>query len=446
MTDTHQDLVEAVDRIFPSVRASLEDLTRIPSVSAGRAAEVRRSAEATARLLEEAGMTGVRLLELEGAHPAVFGEIPAPEGAPTILLYAHHDVQPPGPVEDWTSDPFTPVERDGRLYGRGICDDKAGIAVHLGAIRAHGGKPPVGVKIFVEGEEEIGSPNLTGFLDAYRELLAADAFVVADSSNWKTGVPSLTTSLRGLVDCTVEVRTLEGGLHSGMFGGPIPDALSVLVRLLATLHDDDGNVAIPGLVTAEADPLDLTEESLRADAGVVDGVQLIGEGSLTSRLWTRPAVSVLAIDAPPVADAINQLVPSARAVVSLRIAPGQDPEAARQALEAHLLANVPWGAELTLSGWGSGEAFAMDVEGPAYTAYRRAFALAWGRESVSIGIGGSIPIVGDINERYPDAAVLLTGVGDQSSREHAPDESVDIGELRRGMLAEAVALRLLAER
>lgn len=449
MTNTisQDDLAAAVAELFPSIRHTLEDLTRIPSVSAEQypADEVRRAAEATATLFAEAGMQGVRLLEVEGAHPAVFGEIPAPEGAPTVLLYAHYDVQPPGPVSEWTSEPFEPVERDGRLYGRGICDDKAGIAVHLGAVMAHGGRPPVGIKIFIEGEEEIGSPNLTAFLDGYRELLRADAIVVADSSNWKTGMPSLTTSLRGLVDCTVEVRTLQGGLHSGMFGGPVPDALTTLARLLASLHDAAGNVAIPGLVAYEVDPLDLTNDGLRETAGMVDGVELIGEGNLTSRLWSHPAISVLAIDAPPVSEAINQLVASARAVISLRLAPGEDPEHARTALERHLEGNVPWGAQLTISNWGFGEAFRMDTTGAAYDAYREAFRIAWGRDSTDIGIGGSIPIVGDLSERYPDAAILLTGVGDDLSREHGPDESVDLRELQRGMLAESIALRLLAE-
>ena len=445
-TTSHDDLVAAVAELFPSVRRALEDLACIPSVSAQQypAEEVRRAAKATAALLTEAGMQHVRLLEIEGAHPAVFGEIPAPEGAPTVLLYAHYDVQPPGPASEWASDPFEPTERDGRLYGRGVCDDKAGIAVHLGAVMAHGGRPPVGVKILVEGEEEVGSPHLTAFLDGYRELLSADVIVVADSSNWKTGVPSLTTSLRGLVDCTVELRTLKSGLHSGMFGGPVPDALSALIRLLASLLDAAGNVAIPGLVAYEVDPLDLTDKELRETAGMIDGVELVGGGNLTSRLWTRPAISVLAIDAPRASEAINQLVASARAVISLRLAPGDDPERAKAALERHLEANVPWGAQLTIGNWGFGEAFLMDTTGAAYDAYRESFRIAWGRDTADIGIGGSIPIVGDLSERYPEAAILLTGVGDHLSREHGPNESVDLGELQRGILAESIALRLLA--
>ena len=342
----HDDLASAVDASFPSILTELEAMVRIPSVSAPAfdAAEVRRSAEHVAEVLRRHGFTDVRLLEVEGAHPAVFGEIEGPAGSPTVLLYAHHDVQPPGPDNLWTSPPFEPVERDGRLYGRGSSDDKAGIAVHLGAVGAHGGRPPIGVKVFVEGEEEIGSEHLPVFLDRYRDALAADVFVIADSANWRVGAPAVTVSLRGLVDCVVEVRTLDKGVHSGQFGGAFPDALTTLCRLLATLHDDAGNVAIAGLGGYSVDPLDLTEEELRAQAGALPGTALIGAGTLTERMWTRPACSVLAIDAPPVAEAINQLLPSARAKVSVRIPPGTDAPGALDALEAHLVAERPLGS------------------------------------------------------------------------------------------------------
>lgn len=442
----HTDLASAIDRLLPSIRSDLDTLVRIPSVSAPGfdPSGVRRSADAVAELMQQAGLQDVQVFEVEGAHPAVFGELPAPPGAPTVLLYAHHDVQPPGPDEIWTSPPFEPAERTGRLYGRGAADDKAGIAVHLGAVRAHGGAPPVGVKVFVEGEEEIGSLNLEAFLAEYTDLLAADVIVIADSENWRVGTPALTTSLRGLVDCVVEVRTLERGVHSGQFGGAFPDALTVLCRTLAALHDDEGNVAIPGLVTADADPLDLTEDELRAQAGALPGTKLIGSGSLTGRTWTMPAVSVLAVDAPPVAEAINQLLPSARAKISVRIAPGDDPERAMAALIAHVEANVPWGAEVTVTPGAAGDAIALDGAGPAYDAYRRAFAEAWGTDPVDIGVGGSIPFVSAFQQTFPGAAILLTGVADPTSQAHGPDESLDLAEFRRGILAEAIALRLLA--
>ena len=441
----HEDLRLAIDELFPSLRERLEQLIHIPSVSAPgyEPKEVRRSAEATAHLLREVGMQEVRLLEMDGAHPAVYGEIPGPPGAPTVLLYAHHDVQPPGPPEEWTSPAFEPSEREGRLYGRGSSDDKAGIIVHLGAIEAHRGRPPVGVKVFVEGEEEIGSHHLEQFIEAYHDLLASDVIVIADSANIETGRPSLTTSLRGLVDCEVEVRTLSHAVHSGMAGGVVPDALTSLVRLLATLHDDDGRVAVPGLVRRTIDPM-LTEQWWRDTVGVVDGVELIGEGSIESRLWTQPSISVLALDAPPVSEAINQLVPVARAKVSMRLAPGQDPGTAMEALVSHLESNASWGAQVNVTRGSAGEPFELDSTGPAYEAFRDAFATAWGTDPIDIGVGGSIPFVAAFSGQFPDAAILLTGVADHRSQAHAPDESLDLEELRKGALAEAIALRLLA--
>jgi acetylornithine deacetylase/succinyl-diaminopimelate desuccinylase-like protein len=442
----HDDLRAAIEAIYPRLRRDLEDLVRIPSVSGHGhdRTEVRRSATATADLLREAGFPEVRLLEIEGAHPAVFAELPAPVGAPTVLLYAHHDVQPSGPIEEWSAPPFEPIERDGRLYGRGTSDDKAGIVLHLGAIGAFEGHPPVGVKVLVEGEEEIGSIHLVDFLKAYTDRLAADVIVIADCENWRVGTPAFTTSLRGLTDCVVEVRTLRTAVHSGMFGGTFPDALIVLARLLATLHDDDGNVAVEGLLHGDADPLDLTEEELRFQAGVLPSVEQIGDGTLTARMWRKPAISVVALDAPPIGKAINQLVPVARAKVSMRIAPGEDPGRALDALVAHLESHVPWGAEVTVTRGAQGEAFDLDTTGPVYDAFRQAFVEAWGAEAVEIGVGGSIPFVAAFARLYPDATIVLTGIADPLSRAHGPDESQDRDELRRGMLAEAIVLRLLA--
>ncbi|HEV8682474.1 MAG TPA: dipeptidase [Actinomycetota bacterium] len=441
-----EDLRARIDELMPETRADLEGLVRIPSVSAPGfdPAEVRRSAEATAEILERAGLEGVRFLEIEGAHPAILGTKPAPQGAPTVLLYAHHDVQPFGDPALWDSPPFEPTERDGRLYGRGTSDDKAGIVLHSAALTALGEDMPVGVTVFVEGEEEIGSPTLRAFLERYGDLLRCDVIVLADSGNWRVGQPALTTSLRGLVDCVVEVRTLDHGVHSGEYGGTFPDALTVLCRLLATLHDDRGDVAIPGLVAAEADPLDLTEEQLRKDAGAVDGVQLIGNGGLTSRMWTKPAVSVLAIDATPVAEASNTLVPAARAKVSLRIAPGDDPDRAMDALVEHLESHAPWGAQVTVTRGASAYPFAVRAEGSVYEAARKAFREAWDRVPMDIGMGGTIPFVSAFSDSYPETSILLTGVGDPDSRPHGANESVDLDELRRGCLAEALLLRNLA--
>lgn len=443
----YEKLRAAVDQQFNTIRQGLEDLTTVPSVSAPGfdPGNVRISAEVVAGLLRDAGFPDVRLLESEGAHPAVFAHYPAPAGAPTVLLYAHHDVQPPGDECGWTSPPFEPVERDGRIYGRGIADDKSGVLMHVGAMLAHQGKPPVGVKVIIEGEEEIGSLHLEDFLHEYQQLFSADVIVIGDSGNWKVGVPALTTSLRGLVDCVIEIRTADHALHSGEFGGPIPDALTVLVRTLATLHDEQGNVAIPDLVSSDtADPLDLTEVEFRAQAGVVDGLELIGEGSITSRLWTMPAISVLAIDAPSVDEAINALVPVARAKVSMRLAPGQSPSHAMKALVDYLESHVPWGARVTVTPGASGEAFALATEGPHFDIYRAAMREAWGTEPVNMGVGGSIPFVAAFSESYPEATIVLTGAQEPESRIHAPDESLDLGELRRSVLAEAIVLELLA--
>jgi acetylornithine deacetylase/succinyl-diaminopimelate desuccinylase-like protein len=440
------DLPAAVDDAYPEVRRDLERLIRIPSVAfPGFDPEpVQRSAEATAEILEASGLVGVRLLELEGAPPSVFGERQGPDGAPTVLLYAHHDVQPAGDEADWRSPPFEPTEREGRLFGRGSCDDKAGIAMHQAALLAHGGSPPVGVKVFVEGEEEVGSPNLEAFLERYRGELSADVIVLADATNWRVGVPGLTTRLRGLVDCIVEVRTLDHAVHSGMYGGPFPDALSALSRVLSALHDDQGNVAVEGLTAAPADPLDLTEDELRRQMGVLDGVHQIGEGSFTERLWTRPAVSVLGIDAPRTFEASNTLVPVARAKISLRLPPGENPDRAMNALVRHLESSAPWGARVTVSPGAAAWPFAVAADGPVYDAARRAFKEAWGTDAVEIGAGGTIPLVKAHAGAYPDAAILLVGVEDPDGRAHGADESLLLEDFRKGCLAEAIFLRELA--
>jgi acetylornithine deacetylase/succinyl-diaminopimelate desuccinylase-like protein len=423
------ELRAAVDREMPGLRRDLEALVRIPSVSAAAfdQAHVEASAQAVSELLRGEGMQDVEILR-EGGAPAVVGHLPGPEGSPTVLLYAHHDVQPPGEDDDWTTPPFEPTERGGRLYGRGAADDKAGITAHLAALRAHDGRPPVGVTIFIEGEEESGSPSLGEILRRHRDRLAADVLVLADSNNWKIGVPALTTSLRGLVEAVVEVRTLDHAVHSGMYGGAVMDALTALTRLLGCLHDDNGDVAIPGLHESVAADLDLTEEQLRADAGVLDGVELVGTGTVTSRLWTKPAVTVIGIDAPSTAKASNTLVPMARAKVSLRVPPGQDAVVAYEALAAHLRANAPWGARVDVVLKEAGSAFQAQAQGPAYDAARAAFADAWGTEPVDMGIGGSIPFIAEFAEIFPEAAILVTGVEDPDTRAHGADESLHLGE------------------
>lgn len=439
----HDDIKAAVAADLQRTRSELEAMVRIPSVSAPDfdAAEVRRSAEFVASLLEASGLEDVRLLELEGAHPAVYGYKPGPDGAPTVLLYAHHDVQPPGPDAIWDTPPFEPVEREGRLYGRGTADDKCGIAIHLSTLRTLGDDLPVGVKVFIEGEEEIGSEHLVDFLDAYAETLASDAIVIADAGNWRVGTPALATSLRGLVDCTVTVRTLANGVHSGSFGGIYPDAITALVRTLSKLHNDDGSVAIVGLVSEDADPLDLTIKEINEQMLPVDGLQQIGSGSLTARTWRQPAVSILAIDAVPISKAINQLVPEASAKVSMRIPPGQDANEAMTALVSHLKASAPWGAEVTVTDGATGDAFELDTTGAAYDAYRTGMSIGYDMDPVEIGVGGSIPFVAAFSERYPDASIMLVGAADPMSRYHGPNESLELADLEKAIVAQAIALR-----
>jgi len=438
----YEDLRTAVADDVDRIRAELEAMVRIPSVSADGydPGEVRRSAEFVADLMRSSGIDDVRLLEIEGAHPAVYGVKQGPEDAPTILLYAHHDVQPPGPAEQWETAPFEPFVRDGRMYGRGSADDKAGIAMHLASIRALGGDLPVTVKMFIEGEEEIGSRHLVGFLDAYTELLASDAIIIGDSGNWRVGVPGLTTSLRGLVHCTITVRTMKYAVHSGSFGGTYPDAITALARTLAKLHNEDGSVAVGGLVSGEAEPLDLTQAELDEQVLPVDGLQLVGSGTLTSRLWRKPSISVVAIEAVPLSEAINQLVPEAHAKISMRIAPGQDAGTALEALTAHIERSAPWGSEVTISDVGTGEAFDLDTDSSMFEAYRDGMREGYGEEPIEMGMGGSIPFVAAFDERYPDAAVLLVGVADPTSRYHGPNESLELDDLQSASIAQAIAL------
>ena len=444
---TPDEIRDAVRDAMPSVRADLEALVRIPSVSAdpARASDVRRSAEATAALFEAEGFETRVATAAEGTAPAVIARKPAPEGAPTVLLYAHHDVQPENDHALWDSPPFEPTERGARLYGRGAADDKAGIAAHLAAVRAHGDQLPVGVTVFVEGEEEVGSDSLADLLAQNHDDLAADVIVIADSGNWDIGVPALTTSLRGLVRVDVEVRTLTHAVHSGMWGGLVPDALIALSRLIASLHDDDGNVAVPGLVSGPAADVDYPEERLRAESGAVAGVRWIGSGSVVERLWTKPALSVTGLDAPQVDGASNTLVPAARAKLSLRIAPGDSCDNALARLREHLEASVPWGAELTVTLVDTGEATAIDATGPAYDAARRAFAEAWdGTEPIDMGVGGSIPFIAEFLESFPEASVLVTGVEDPDTRAHGANEGLHLAEFERVCLAEALLLVNLA--
>jgi acetylornithine deacetylase/succinyl-diaminopimelate desuccinylase-like protein len=434
---------------LPRIRQDLEDLVRIESVSAdpGRAADVQRSAEAVAELFRAEHFEDVQVVSArdDGGAPAVLARKPAPEGRPTVLLYAHHDVQPENDHAEWDSPPFEPTERDGRLYARGAADDKAGIAAHLAAVRALGEDLGVGVTMFIEGEEEVGSDTLPDLLAQHAEFLRSDVIVIADSGNWDIGVPALTTSLRGLVRVDVEVRTLTHAVHSGMWGGIVPDALMALTRLIASLHDDEGSVAVAGLHAGPAADVDYPADRLRAESGIADGVQLIGSGSAVERLWTKPSLTITGLDAPKVDGASNTLTASARAKISLRTAPGDTTAHALECLRVHLEAHVPWGAQLAVTVVDTGEATQIDATGPAYDAARQAFTDAWdGVQPVDMGVGGSIPFIAEFLESFPDASVLVTGVEDPDTRAHGANEGLHLAEFERVCLAETLLLVNLA--
>ncbi|MGO4186747.1 dipeptidase [Pseudarthrobacter sp. TAF60_1] len=447
-------LRQAVARSFDVTLSRLKDLVSIPGIAwpSFDPAPLDASAAAVADLLRAAGLDEVQVLRShkeDGSPggPAVVARRPAAAGKPTILLYAHHDVQPPGDPALWESEPFAAVERNGRLYGRGAADDKAGIMAHVAAYTAVsdvlGEEFGLGVTFFFEGEEEAGSPTFRTFLETHRELLRADVIVVADSSNWKVGVPALTTSLRGLVDGTIEVQVLEHAVHSGMFGGPVLDAPTLLSRLIATLHDAEGNVAIDGLVAYDNAGVDLTEGEYRTDSSVLDGVRLAGTGSIASRLWTKPALSIIGFDAPAVDVASNTLLPRARAKFSLRLAPGQNPQEAMDAVRRHVEANAPFGAKVVFTPGESGNSFLADTSSAAAKSAMWALGEAWGVPAVEMGIGGSIPFIADLLDVYPDVQILVTGVEDPDSRAHSANESLHIGDFRNAVVAEALLLAQL---
>jgi acetylornithine deacetylase/succinyl-diaminopimelate desuccinylase-like protein len=441
--DQIDDLKARVTALMPAVREDLEALVRIPSVSldAFDQQHVDDSADAVATLLRAEGLD-VEIVR-EGGRPAVIGHRDGPPGSPTITLYAHHDVQPPGDAALWDSPPFEPTERGGRLYGRGAADDKAGVMAHIAALRAFPDGPPVGVTVFVEGEEEIGSDSLLTILERHSEKLRADAIVLADSGNWDIGEPALTVTLRGLVRVVVTITTLDHGVHSGQFGGAVPDAITALIRLIATLHDADGNVAVEGLRSGQAAHLEYSEERLRLESGLLDDVDTIGTGSILTRLWNKPALTTIGFNAPTVEHSSNTLVASASAKLSMRIAPDEDTQEAFALLKAHLEKNVPWGARMEITLDDEGPGFDAHPVGPIYDQTRAAFTDAWGVEPVDIGAGGSIPFVARFADVFPDAAILVTGVEDPDGRAHGANESLHLGEFERVCQAEALLLARL---
>ncbi len=452
-------LTDSVAAGLPSAIAELGDLVRIPSVSwaAFDTSHVHSSAEAIRVLVEGLGVFDtVQIAQApigdtkELGQPAILATRAAKNGKPTIMLYAHHDVQPPGKDEDWETPPFEPTVRGDRLYGRGAADDKAGVMAHVAAIRAFteamGSDFELGLVLFIEGEEEFGSRSFKNFLLQHRTEMAADVIVVADSDNWDINTPALTVALRGNVTFRLTVRTLDHASHSGMFGGAAPDAMLAMIKLLSTLHDEAGSVAVEGLTSADGETPEYPESQLKLEAAFLDGVTSIGRGSIPSRLWYQPAITVTGIDAPSVANASNTLSPSVSVRVSARIAPGQIANQAYDALERHLRANAPFGAVVEIDDVDQGEPFLVDTSGWAVAEAKSAMSLAWGVDPVEAGIGGSIPFISDLVELFPGAQILVTGVEDPDSRAHSPNESLHLGVFRRAILTEAVLLAKLNSR
>jgi len=443
------EIVRATAALMPSVIDQLEHLVAIPSVAfPGYPSEpVERMGRETLQAVRDAGFHDAELMPVPSGYPPIYGQVAGPAGSPVVLLYAHYDVQPAPPEQGWTSDPWAAtVKDDGRIYGRGAADDKGGLVAHLGTMRVFDGHPPCTVKIVLEGMEETES-NLEAFAEAHPDLFACDLFVVGDMGNLRVGEPALTTALRGDVACVVTVRTLEHPLHSGVFGGPAPDAMMALARLLATLHDDAGNVAVDGVSAGEWTGEDLSEVDFRAAADVLDGVALTGTGQVGSRLWAQPSVSAIGVDMTSVAGSSNVLVPEASAKISMRIVPGSDPRAELDALVAHLESHAPWGAHVEVRRTKQAPPFLCRTDGPAYAAAKDALTTAFGRPTGEAGCGGSIPLLDTLAKIAPDAEFVLWGPEDvAASRIHASDESVDPTEIEKLVVAQALLLENLAAR
>jgi acetylornithine deacetylase/succinyl-diaminopimelate desuccinylase-like protein len=444
---TERPITEIVSGLMPGLRSDLARLVAIPSVSVpGRIDEALLDAfELTSALFADAGVD-VGRLDLPDTAPVVTGSIPAPPGAPTVLLYSHYDVVPAGDESLWDTPPFEPTERDGALLGRGAADTKSNIVALVGALRAWDGRPPVGIKLCIEGYEEIGSGALPSYPATDPERFAADALMIADSGNVRPGVPTLTTALRGMGNVTLAARTLESGRHSGQYGGAAPDALLVLLRALASLHDEHGDVAVAGLKRNEWQGGEQPEEDFRALAAVLDGIPLIGTGGLGSRVWSGPAITVIGIDAPSVDGAVNAVSPYARAVLNVRVHPEQDAVEAQSAVIEHLRAVRPFGIELDVRPGTTGNGFAAKTDGPAYAAARAAWARSWGADVLLTGSGGSIPIVSALSRALPDAEALLVGATDGFANIHAPNERVLLDEVEKATVAEADFLGRFAAR
>jgi acetylornithine deacetylase/succinyl-diaminopimelate desuccinylase-like protein len=440
-----EEIIAKTRAMMPGVTEKLKNLIRYPSVAfPGYPPEpVMAMANATAALLKEYGMHDVRLLEIPGGYPTVYGEIPAPPGAPTIMLYAHYDVQPARKEDGWETDPWTAVEKDGRIYGRGAADDKSGILMIAASLAVFDGKPPVGVKVIIEGEEETTS-HLDAFVVAHPDFFRCDVCIIADMGSIRAGDPALTTSLRGEVSCIVEVHTLKSPVHSGSFGGAAPDALVSLVQMLATLHDAQGNVAVPGLTLYSHEIMEYPDTLYRDSVGLLEGVDLIGTGSIGARLWSKPSVTIIGIDAPSISASANILIPRAAAKISMRISPDADPHRELQILMDHLRAVAPWNVQVEMREVSRSSGFICPAGGPGFAAASRALEIAFHKPVLEKGTGGSIPLLKILHDAVPDAGFILWGAADSAnSHIHGTNESVDMGELERSIAAQSIFFSLM---
>lgn len=451
-----QNSAAYLQKNFDNYLEDLKALVRIPSVSfpGFPSSEVKRSAEAVAALLKRRGLENVKILEIPGAHPYVYGDRLHAPGKPTLLLYAHHDVQPPGREELWKSNPFEPTLRPGpggdRLYGRGAADDKAGIVIHTSAIDSYlnsTGELPINVKVIIEGEEEMGSTHLSDFLKTYRKQLDADILVLTDTSNFDCGVPALTIALRGLVEVEVEARGLTKAVHSGGWGGPVPDPAMALSKILATLVDASGRIAVPGVLKqvrplspeeeAEFKKIPFSEAEFRKQAGMLPGVQLLREGpSPIAQLWRFPSLTVNAIQASSRKQAGNIINDVAWAKVTIRLVPDMDPKEISKLLQDHLKAQAPWGIEVTCKSETATAAWYTEPKGMVFEAAERALEKGYGKRPFKIGCGGTIPFVKPFAEALGGAPALLIGVEDPYTDAHGENESLLIGDLMKSCLSQ----------
>ncbi len=460
----NNNLTEALDHFAQHQTRHLDDLkelVRIPSISfPGFDPEaVRRSAEAVQRLLSRSGLKDVRLLETGAGHPSVFGEWTDAPGKPTILLYAHHDVQPAGRESVWTTPPFEPVERNGRLFARGVSDDKAGAVMHAAAVESYlasGKRLPINVKVLIEGEEEVGSTNLNKLLDTNHELFSADLVLIADSENFDSGVPSLTASLRGIVTVNLEVRSLSSSVHSGTWGGPLPDPVIALSKILATLLDDEGRPAIPGLLTkvrklspaekAELEALPFNEQLYRNQSTLLDGVTITGgESGVYEKMWYEPSIAVNVIEASSRKQASNIINDSAYARIGIRIVPDMDPFETLELLKKHLIKNAPWGVHVNIEPETPSRWWRTDTKGPVFEAARAALEKGYGTKPAVVGAGGSIPFVQTITDALGGAPALLFGVGDRYSAAHSENESLLLSDWEKACRSLIYLLAKLAD-